>query len=132
MEFRKREVKRPEMPDGVDNKQEREIKEKMTLENRVLVISVSCEMFEISELNGVDVGSPIQSIDRTFDMSNGIRHFIYPISTPKDVTDLTSYWKNDELVKSENKKIKFSLRKRIPTQKEEIVEDKEIEEEVPA
>ena len=106
MEFKKREVKKPdpsEMPPPPAD---------YSFENKMLIVSMVCEAFEISHINDAESKCPVPAIGRNYNPETRIRSIPYNISEgPQTVKQITSYW-NDwvNVGTGIGKKVKFAIR----------------------
>ncbi|MBC8442851.1 MAG: hypothetical protein H8D80_01540 [Proteobacteria bacterium] len=118
MEFKKREVKKPEP----------QKREEYSFKNKMLVVSVVCEVFEISNINDAESKCPVPAIGRNYNTETRIRNIPYDISEgPQIVKKITSYW--NEWINvgiGIGKKVKFSIKenKNIETEEEAVVPTK--------
>ena len=78
--------------------------------NKMLTVSMKVEVFELGEVNKIDITSPIKSSDKSFDQETGVREFVYPINQPDSLKGLIKHWNANEWINNNNKKIKFTLK----------------------
>ena len=109
MEFKKREVKIPEPPqDGEMPTPQAEY----SFENKMLIISVVCEAFEISHINDAESKCSVPAIGRNYNPETRIRSISYNISEgSQTIKQIASYW-NDwvNVGTGIGKKVRFSIR----------------------
>ena len=134
MEFKKREVKKPKkfrprtvepktnaIVDGSTKKMQPPPTMTASMENRILIVSVSCEIYEIGDLNEVDIVSPYPSMNRTYEQNRRLRHFEYAIPTNGSLVmrEIVNFWNTQTREKKFNKP-KFSVRSIPEKQKEGV------------
>ena len=104
MEFKKREVKKPEQPPQPPAE--------YSFENKMLIVSVICEAFEISHINDAESKCLVPSVGRNYNAETRIRSIHYNISEgPQAVKQITSYWNEWINVGTGiGKKVRFSIR----------------------
>jgi hypothetical protein len=129
MEFKKREVKRPPMPsdrpsfisEGMSGPQQPPPPEEYSFEDKMLIVSILCEAFELTEINDASMRCPIEYMGVNYNPETRTRNVFYNIREGKEVVNnITLYW-NDwtNVGKGVGKKIRYSIRtnknKEIPT-----------------
>lgn len=134
MEFKKREVKKPKqfrprtvepktnaIVDGSTKKLQPPPTMTATMENRILIVSISSEIYEIGDLNEVDILSPYPSMNRTYDQNRRLRHFEYalPANGSMMMREIVDYW-NIQAIEKKFNKPKFSVRSVPEKQKEGV------------
>lgn len=115
MEFRTREIKMPKQfqqrTTGSNKKPPIEDKPKL------FVVFIKCEIFEISELNKIDVLAPIPSTNRSYDQNTRIREYIYEVESNARLSRVAAFWKQ-KAPKDLVERIQFTIRP-IPKSGEE-------------
>ena len=124
MEFRKREVKKPKQfkrrnvkppnSKAVIGKKPEAMPPPMMrpdMKNRILVVSVLCEMYEISDLNEIDIVSPYPSLGRSYEQGRRLRHFEYvlPENSREVMREIVNFW-NGKTKENDIKRPKYSIR----------------------
>jgi|TARA_R110001583_G_scaffold77308_2_gene210561 hypothetical protein len=112
MEFKKREIKkhkvpRPEMPPEMLEEQE-----EYSFENKMLIVSVICEPFELTDINEIESKCQVSSMGRNYNAENRQRNIPYDIREGGEkVKEITKYW-NDwvNLGTGKGKKVRFAIR----------------------
>ena len=130
MEFRKREVKRPEPPtstmksgDGDVPKMPPPPAEKYSFDDKVIVVSVICEAFEIQEINLAESKGPVPVIGKNYIQDTRIRNMMYDISSEgtNKIKQITQYWNEwSNVGGGRGRKISFSIRTNTNNKKEAV------------
>lgn len=120
MEFRQREVKRPKQfkTRTVENKAPAANNK---FKRTYLIVSIRCEVFDIGDINRVELQSPIAiPMNRSYNQEYGIREYKYDVSIPRSgmedvkeyIEKISNHWRtglstigNGDLVK----KVKFKI-----------------------
>ena len=121
MEFKKREVKKVKNkanPNQTPNGGDFDSKKEYTFENKVILVSLICEVFEFEEIETVANNAPLKFSNTGYNIENRMKSFVYPIEEAKDIQNMTSYW--NSWANERGKKIKFSIRQK--TKNKEKVE----------
>jgi len=114
MEFKERRVKRS--PNRSSFKK-REVRQNAPLDKpRLLSVLIRCEVFEIPELNKINLQAAKQSKDAVYHQKTRMREYTYPIENSREEAEIVKHWKK-EITKSLNldsihlgSKIKFESR----------------------
>jgi len=114
MKFRTREVKKRK------NFKPREVKREVPKNRpfpRLFVVFMKCEIFEISDLNKIDMKCPMPASKREYSQNNRVREFHYVVNDENELTAVMKFWKKSivELAEEKNNnnlinKLKFTLR----------------------
>jgi len=122
MEFKKREIKR-------DNRSSEDVdqdsRQPYSFENKVLVVSVVCEMFEIPKINEIEGEFHFSAINRNYNMETRIRSIVYPIDSADYIREITSHWNKWTEGEGAGKKIQYAVRENKSVPVEEKQEEKE-------
>ena len=120
MEFRKREIKRPEpekKPEpekqtGADilavGKDPIEPPKSNLTDKRFLLVIIDSEMFEYGDLRGIESAAPEVCVDRNYNQRMRQSVFAYPFSEMDNSRTLIDYWTN--ATKRFNKNPKFTMK----------------------
>ena len=113
MEFKKREIKRPSMPKGEEGMPEDmpPPPEEYSFEDKMLIVSILCEAFELAEINDASMRCPSENMGENYNPETRTRNIIYNICEGKEVVNsITLYW-NDwvNVGKGVGKKIRYSI-----------------------
>ena len=126
MEFKKREIKRPSMPKGEEGIPSDMLEgmtppEEYSFEDKMLIVSILCEAFELAEINDASMRCPSENMGGNYNPETRTRNVLYNIREGKEVVNsITLYW-NDwvNVGKGVGKKIRYPIRtnknKEIPT-----------------
>ena len=120
MEFKKREVKKP-TPNQSSTKHNYEQKKEYSFENKVIMASMICEVFEFEEIEKIANLAPLKISNSGYNIENRMKSFVYPISEANDIKKITGYWNSWVNDNGKNKKIKFSIRQMNKPPKEEAI-----------
>tara|TARA_R110000744_G_scaffold41270_3_gene93341 strand:- start:140 stop:514 length:375 start_codon:yes stop_codon:yes gene_type:complete len=121
MEFKKREVKKvnPKQP-PTETERNHEQKKEYSFENKVIMASMICEVFEFEEIERVANLAPLKISNSGYSIENRMKSFVYPISEANDIKKLTGYWNSWVNDNGKNKKMKYSIRQMNKPPKEEV------------
>ena len=81
-----------------------------SLNNRMLLVGVKVEMFELGDVNKIDLTSPISSSSKLYDAETGMRSFEYPVNDPDSLKGVIKHWNTNEWINKNNKKVKFLMK----------------------
>tara|TARA_Y100000310_G_C20551242_1_gene748201 strand:+ start:429 stop:821 length:393 start_codon:yes stop_codon:yes gene_type:complete len=127
MEFRKREVKKPE----IDPNSEMMMKGNnptpppppYAFDGKVLTVSVVCEVFDVPLVKDAEMKCPIQSVGRNYTQNTRTRTMLYDVSeganTLKQITRYWNEWK--DVGTGSGRKIRFAIRKNPAIIEEESI-----------
>ena len=115
MEFKKREIKKqskvPMRPEDMPPDMLEE-EEQYSFENKVLIVSVICEPFELTDINEIESKCQVSSMGRNYNSETRQRNIPYDIREGGEkVKEITKYW-NDwvNLGTGKGRKVRFAIR----------------------
>ena len=93
MEFKSRNVKRA--PNRSSFKK-REVKQTSPpYKPRILSVLIRCEVFEIPELNRINLQAERSSKDAVYHQKTRMREYTYQCTSPKEEQDIITHWKKE-------------------------------------
>ena len=118
MEFKKREVKIPTpqpQQDGMPEQMPDDIPPphpEYSFEDKMLIVTVVCEVFDMAHINESEVKCPVSSMGRNYIQETRQRNIMYNISEGADtLRQITRYWNEWKGVGvGLGKKVNFAIR----------------------